>query len=179
LLTPNYLNVHHIFEVLMNLNCNFNFIGILCYLVYVFNQIPLTKFALSLIFMLNQCVSNEWAKGVFSDVENLTEERIDEVLKEFIKDFEEGSLERKVWPRFATAYIVAKASMNAYTRIIAKKYPCFCINCVCPGYVKTDITANTGIFTAAEGAANPVRLALLPNGSASGLFYGENGISSF
>ncbi|KAK2407139.1 neomenthol dehydrogenase [Trifolium repens] len=124
-------------------------------------------------------VSNEWAKGVFSDVDNFTEERIDEVLKELIKDFEEGSLETKGWPRFAPAYVVTKASMNAYTRIIAKKYPTFCINCVCPGYVKTDITANTGFFTVEEGASNPVRLALLPNGSPSGLFYFRNGVSSF
>ncbi|CAK8560870.1 unnamed protein product [Lathyrus sativus] len=124
-------------------------------------------------------VSNEWAKGVFSDVENLTEERIDEVLKEFLKDFEQGSLERKGWPRYLAAYTVAKASMNGYTRIIAKKYPSFCINCVCPGYVKTDITANTGFFTAKEGAAHPVRLALLPNGSPSGLYYIRNELSSF
>ena len=139
----------------------------------------MTKSALSLILMSNQCVSNEWAKGVFSDVENLTEERIEEVFKEFSKDFEEGSLERKGWPRFAAAYVVAKASMNAYTRIIAKKYPNFCINCVCPGYVKTDITANTGFFTVEEGAAHPVRLALLPKCSPSGLFYGQKEVSSF
>ncbi|XP_045800277.1 (+)-neomenthol dehydrogenase-like isoform X2 [Trifolium pratense] len=126
-----------------------------------------------------QNVSNEWAKGVFSDVDNLTEERIDEVLKEFIKDYEEGPLERKGWPRFAAAYVVAKASMNAYTRIIAKKYPSLCISCVCPGYVKTYITANTGFFTVEEGASNPVRLALLPNGSPSGLFYFRNEVSSF
>ncbi|XP_058744034.1 (+)-neomenthol dehydrogenase-like [Vicia villosa] len=124
-------------------------------------------------------VSNEWAKGVFSDVENLTEERIDEVSKEFIKDFEEGSLERKGWPRYLAAYTVAKVSMNAYTRIIAKKYPNFCINCVCPGYVKTDITANTGFYTAKEGAAHPVRLALLPNGSPSGLYYTRDILSAF
>ncbi|XP_024628399.1 (+)-neomenthol dehydrogenase isoform X2 [Medicago truncatula] len=126
-----------------------------------------------------ELVSNEWAKGVFSDVENLTEERIDEVLEEFIKDFEEGSLESKGWPRFAAAYTVAKASMNAYTIILAKKYPNFCINCVCPGYVKTDMTTNTGILTVEEGATNPVRLALLPKGSPSGLFYSQNGIASF
>ena len=129
--------------------------------------------------MSNQYVSNEWAKAVFNDVDNLTEERIDEVIKEFIKDFEEGSLKEKGWPRFLAAYIVAKASMNAYTRIIAKKYLTFCINCVCPGYVKTDITANTGFYTTEEGAAHPVRLALLSNGSPSGLFYIRNEVSSF
>ncbi|CAJ2657738.1 unnamed protein product [Trifolium pratense] len=124
-------------------------------------------------------VSNEWAKGIFSDVDNLTEERIDEVLKEFIKDYEKGSLVRKCWPRYFASYTVAKASLNAYTRIIAKKYPTFCINCVCPGYVKTNMTANTGILRVEEGAANPVRLALLPNGSPSGLFYNQNEVSSF
>ncbi|KAI5421646.1 hypothetical protein KIW84_045176 [Lathyrus oleraceus] len=127
----------------------------------------------------NGCVSNEWAKGVFSYDENLSEERIDEVLKEFIKDFEQGSLERKGWPRYLATYTVAKASMNAYTRIIAKKYPNFCINCVCPGYVKTDITANIGFFTAKEGVAHPARLALLPNGNPFGLYYIQNEVSSF
>jgi len=149
-------------------------------ILFVFlTQFPLTKFALSLILMSKQYVSNEWAKGVFSDVDNLTEERIDEVIKEFTKDFEEGSLERKGWPKYLAAYIVAKASMNAYTRTLAMKYPNFCINCVCPGYVKTDMTTNSGELTAEEGAANPVRLTLLPNGGPSGLFYSQKGISSF
>ncbi|KAJ6404577.1 hypothetical protein OIU84_012696 [Salix udensis] len=44
--------------------------------------------------------------------------------------------------------------MSAYTRILAKKYPSFRVNCLCPGYCKTDITTNTGILTAAEGAEN-------------------------
>lgn len=129
--------------------------------------------------MTNQCVSNEWAKGVFSDVDNLTEERVDGVLKEFLKDFKEGFLERKCWPKYLASYIVSKVAMNAYTRILAKKYPTICINCVCPGYVKTDITLKTGFFTTEEGAAHPVRLALLPHGSPSGLFYIQSEATSF
>lgn len=104
------------------------------------------------------------------DDENLTEEKVDEVLEEFLKDYKEGSLEAKGWPTFLSAYTVSKA-VNAYTRIIAKKYPSFCINCVCPGFVKTDINRNTGILPVEEGAASPVRLALLPDGSPSGLFF--------
>jgi (+)-neomenthol dehydrogenase len=77
------------------------------------------------------------------------------------------------------AYTVAKASMNAYTRILAKKYPTFRINCVCPGYVITDITANTGFYTTEEGASHPVRLALLPNDGPSGVYYIRNEVSSF
>ncbi|KAK7274539.1 hypothetical protein RIF29_15633 [Crotalaria pallida] len=124
-------------------------------------------------------VSNEWAKEVFSDAGNLTEEKVDEVLKEFLKDFKEGSFESKGWPRILGAYIVSKAAMNAYTRILAKKYPSICINSVCPGYVKTDITGNTGFLTAEEGAASPVKLALISNGSPSGLFYYRSEVSSF
>ncbi|KAF7809652.1 (+)-neomenthol dehydrogenase-like [Senna tora] len=124
-------------------------------------------------------VSHEWAKEVLSDVEKLTEERINEVVKEFLKDLKEGSHERKGWPKISAAYIVSKAALIAYTRILAIKYPKICINCVCPGYVKTDITANTGILTAEEGASKVVRLTLLPNASPSGLFYSNNEVSEF
>ncbi|XP_058764869.1 (+)-neomenthol dehydrogenase-like isoform X2 [Vicia villosa] len=103
-------------------------------------------------------IQNQWAKEVFDDVEKLTEERIDEVLKEFDKDFKEGSLESKGWPTFLSAYIVSKAAMNSYTRILAKKYPNLCSNCVCPGFVKTDINRNTGMLSVDQGAASVVRL---------------------
>ncbi|KAK1558708.1 hypothetical protein Q3G72_005648 [Acer saccharum] len=69
-------------------------------------------------------------------------------------DFKEGSLETKGWPHFVSAYSVTKV-------VLAKKYPNFCINCVCPGYVKTDINRNTGILSVEEGAASPVRLMII------------------
>ncbi|CAJ1950065.1 unnamed protein product [Sphenostylis stenocarpa] len=116
-------------------------------------------------------IPNGWPKEVLSDVENLTEEKIDDILNEFLKDFKEGTLETKGWPLALCAYTVSKAALNAYTRILAKKYPSFCINAVCPGYVKTDISHNTGFLTPDEGAEAAVRLALLPNGSPSGLFF--------
>ncbi|RDX83062.1 (+)-neomenthol dehydrogenase, partial [Mucuna pruriens] len=125
----------------------------------------------STLGQLESFPEGSWARGVLGDVDNLSEEKVDEILKKFLRDFQEGSLESKGWPKYLGAYIVSKAAMNAYTRILAKKYPSFCINSVCPGYVKTDITAHTGLLTAEEGAASPVRLALLPNNSPSGLFY--------
>jgi len=131
------------------------------------------------ILVMFQNIPNQWAKRVFDDIENLTEERIDEVLKEFIKDFKEGSLENKGWPTIMSAYIVSKAAMNSYTRILAKKYPNMCINCVCPGFVKTDINKNTGMLPVDQGAASVVRLALLPDGSPSGLFFIREEISNF
>lgn len=66
---------------------------------------------------------------------------------------------------------LSKAALNAYTRILAKKHPSFCINCADPCFVKTDINYNAGILTVEEGAEGPVRLALLPNGGPSGLFF--------
>ncbi|KAM7472170.1 hypothetical protein LguiA_010353 [Lonicera macranthoides] len=124
-------------------------------------------------------IPNEWAKGVLGDADNLTEERVDDVLSEFLKDFKEGTLQAKGWPQFLSAYTVSKAAMNAYTRIIAKKYPNFRINCVCPGYVKTDINFNTGMLTVEEGAQGPVKLALLPDGGPTGLFFFRNEVAPF
>ncbi|XVF33375.1 hypothetical protein REPUB_Repub17cG0163200 [Reevesia pubescens] len=116
-------------------------------------------------------IPSEQLKGAFRDAD--TEEKIDELLTEFLEDFKEGSLESKGWPSLLAAYIVSKVAMNAYTRILAKKYPNFCINCVCPGYVKTDINFNTGKLTVEEGATTPVKLALWPNGGPSGLFFSQ------
>ncbi|KAJ1408575.1 Short-chain dehydrogenase/reductase SDR [Sesbania bispinosa] len=124
-------------------------------------------------------IPNEWAKGVLSDVESLTEEKVDEVLNQFLKDFKEGLLETKGWPPFSSAYIVSKAAMSAYTRILAKKHPSFCINAVCPGYVKTELNYNTGHLSVDEGAESVVRLALLPNGGPSGLFFFRSEVAPF
>ncbi|KAG6666803.1 hypothetical protein CIPAW_01G057500 [Carya illinoinensis] len=124
-------------------------------------------------------ITNEWAKGVLSDVESLTEERVDGVLNKFMKDFKEGALEDNGWPAYLSAYVAAKVALNGYTRLLAKKYPSFLINCVCPGYVKTDITFNAGFLTVEEGAESLLRLALLPDGVPSGLFFFRNQVSPF
>ncbi|KAK9290848.1 hypothetical protein L1049_009026 [Liquidambar formosana] len=121
--------------------------------------------------MQRKSIPNEGVRGELSDVESLTEERVDEILNEFLIDFKEGSLESKGWPTFLSANTVSKVAMNAYTRILAKKYPSFCINCVCPGYVKTNINFNSGILTVEEGAKSPMRLALLLDSGPSGIFF--------
>nr|XP_043623132.1 (+)-neomenthol dehydrogenase-like [Erigeron canadensis] len=124
-------------------------------------------------------VRNEWAKGILSIVEDLTEEKIDEVLDAFLNDFKDGLLEPKGWPTFMSAYILSKAAMNAYTRILAKKYKNFCVNSVCPGFVKTDLNYNRGILSVEDGAATPVKVALFPEGGPSGCFFDRNGVTSF
>ena len=114
-----------------------------------------------------------------SNEESLTEEKVDEVVQTFLKNFKEGSLQANDWPTQGGAYKVSKAALNAYTRIISKKYPSFCINCVCPGFSRTDITCNLGPLSAEEGAESPVKLALMPHGGPSGLFFNQKDVFSF
>uniref|UniRef100_A0A803KZ56 Short-chain dehydrogenase/reductase n=1 Tax=Chenopodium quinoa TaxID=63459 RepID=A0A803KZ56_CHEQI len=111
--------------------------------------------------------------------DNLTEEQVDDILNELLRDFKDGTFKEKGWPSTMTAYIVSKAALNAYTRILAKKYPSIIINCVCPGFVKTDINGNLGHLTVEEGGTSQVRLALVPHGSPSGLFFVRNEVSSW
>ncbi|CAL5331561.1 unnamed protein product [Camellia sinensis] len=94
---------------------------------------------------------NEWAKKVFLDDESLTEERIEAMLNKFMKDFKEGELEANCWPSSLSAYTLAKASLNGYTKILAKRRTRFIVNSVCPDYVKTDMNCNTGHLTVKEG----------------------------
>ncbi|KAL0428905.1 UNVERIFIED_CONTAM: (-)-isopiperitenone reductase [Sesamum radiatum] len=122
---------------------------------------------------------NEWAKGVLSNEESLTEEKVDGVVQEFLKNFKEGAPQANDWPTQLAAYKVSKAALNAYSRIMARKYPSFCINCVCPGFARTDITCNLGPLSATEAAESPVRLALLPDGGPSGFYFYQKERLSF
>ncbi|XP_057780630.1 (-)-isopiperitenone reductase-like isoform X4 [Salvia miltiorrhiza] len=114
---------------------------------------------------------NEWAKGVLSSKDSLTEERVDEVMQQFLSNFKEGKLEENQWPSHLAAYKVSKAALNAYTWLAAKRYPRFCINSVCPGFARTYITFNCGPLSEAEAAEAPVKLALLAHGRVSGSFF--------
>jgi (+)-neomenthol dehydrogenase len=125
-----------------------------------------------------QILANGRPKEILSDVENLTEEKIDEIMNEFLKDYKEGSHETKGWPQANSAYIVSKVALNAYTRVLAKKYPSFSINAISPGFVKTDMTHGNGALTSDEGAEPIVRLAL-QDGSPSGLFFSRGEEKSF
>ena len=86
-----------------------------------------------------QLISNEEVRQELNDIDNLTEERLDELLDRFLRDFEADALEARGWPMGCSAYKVAKAAMNAYSRILARRHPELRVNCAHPGYVKTDI----------------------------------------
>ncbi|KAI4372365.1 hypothetical protein MLD38_010606 [Melastoma candidum] len=120
-----------------------------------------------------------WAKGVLSDGKDITEEKVKEVAHEYLKDYKAGLLESRGWPKDLSAYKVSKALLNGYTRAIAKKHPNLRINCVCPGFVKTDINYNAGHLTIEEGAEGPTMLALLPDEGPTGAFFSRTQEGTF
>ncbi|CAI9274381.1 unnamed protein product [Lactuca saligna] len=122
---------------------------------------------------------NEKLKEELRDMKNVTEERIEEIIQWFLRDFKASKLQENGWPLTVSAYKVSKAMLNAYTRLLAKKYPNFIINCVHPGYVETDMTVHTGFIKVEEGARAPVMAALLPDDGPSGVYFQQMEITPF
>ncbi|CAH1415553.1 unnamed protein product [Lactuca virosa] len=78
-----------------------------------------------------------------------------------------------------SGYIMSKAALNAYTRILAKEFPSISANAVSPGFVATDMTYFKGTSTVEEGARGPVRLALISDGGPSGQYFWTTEKSTF
>ena len=62
-------------------------------------------------------------KAELENVEHLTEEEIDGIVKWFLKDFKDNKLKADGWPITVSAYKISKAVIAAYTRFQAKIYP--------------------------------------------------------
>ncbi|CAN4120073.1 unnamed protein product [Withania somnifera] len=92
---------------------------------------------------------------------------------------EQDALKVNGWQMMLPAYSISKVSLNAYTRILARRYPKMCINCVHPGYVNTDINWHTGTMPVEEGAEGPVMLALLPDGGPTGCYFNRTIVAEF
>jgi (+)-neomenthol dehydrogenase len=126
-----------------------------------------------------QFINNEEVRQELNDIDSLTEKRLDELLDKFLKDFEAGALEARGWSTGFAAYKMAKAAMNAYSRILANRYPELRVNCAHPGYAKTDMTMSSGVLTPEEGARNVVKVTLLPEGGPTGVYFAKGEEASF
>ncbi|KAK3003026.1 hypothetical protein RJ639_019436 [Escallonia herrerae] len=124
-------------------------------------------------------IPSEKTREELGDIDTLTEEKIDGIVERFLHDMKQDALEANGWSKMLPAYSVSKATLNAYTRVLAKKYPNMCINCVHPGYVNTDINWHTGTMTVEEGAEGPVLLALLPEGGHTGCYFDQTEVADF
>lgn len=124
-------------------------------------------------------IPSEHTRNELADIETLTEEKLDAILKRFLHDLKQGELAANEWSIMLPSYSISKAILNAYTRILAKKHPKMCINCVHPGYVNTDLNWHTGTMTVEEGAEGPVMLALLPDGAPTGCYFDCTKVGEF
>ncbi|CAL5034748.1 unnamed protein product [Urochloa decumbens] len=115
--------------------------------------------------------NSEELKQELNDAERLTKEKLDEILSSFMKDFTAGTVEANGWPVGFSAYKVAKAAMNAYTRILARRHPGLRVNCVHPGFVKTDMNKLAGLLTPEQGASNVMKVVMLPAGGPTGKYF--------
>jgi len=116
---------------------------------------------------------NEKLRNDLSNIDIWDEDRIEVVLNTFLEDLKSGRLEEAGWPMMLPAYSVSKMVINLYTRIMARRYPEMRINCVRPGFVKTDINWNLGVLTPGQGARGPVMLALLPDDGPTGCYFDQ------
>ncbi|XP_076937331.1 short-chain dehydrogenase/reductase 1-like [Bidens hawaiensis] len=124
-------------------------------------------------------IHSETVKAELLDIDSLTEEKINEIIQWFLRDFKANKLLENGWPLTCAAYKISKAAINAYTRLLARQFQNILVNCVHPGYVITDITSNTGHFTPEEGAKAPIMVALLPDNGPSGVYFSRMEIASF
>ncbi|KAI3844908.1 hypothetical protein MKX03_027969 [Papaver bracteatum] len=124
-------------------------------------------------------IPNEHIRSELGDLYNLTEEKVDKIVENFLHDLKQGMLEEMGWSLMLPSYSISKVALNAYTRVLAMRYPNMFINCVHPGYVNTDINWHTGTMTIEDGAKGPVMLALLSNGEFSGCYFDQTEKSEF
>ncbi|KAJ1280144.1 hypothetical protein BS78_04G208900 [Paspalum vaginatum] len=114
-------------------------------------------------------MSNEGVIGVLSDIDSLSEEKLNEVKDEFLADFKDGNLAARGWLPVVSAYAASKALVNAHSRLLARRHPSLVMCCVTPSFVRTGMNYGMGLVSAEEGARAPVSLALRDDPADSGL----------
>lgn len=117
--------------------------------------------------LLNK-LENETLRKRLGDVEKLSESEIDEFVKMFLKQVEQGTWKSGGWPSVWPDYSVSKLALNAYSRLLSMRLPQspeghkISVNCYCPGFTITSMTKGTGKYTAEEAAQNAAWIVLLP-----------------
>ncbi|XWS35350.1 hypothetical protein CRYUN_Cryun21dG0118300 [Craigia yunnanensis] len=96
--------------------------------------------------------------------ERLSEEEIEDVINMFMEDVKQGTWQSEGWPEIWTDCSVSKLALNAYSRVLAKRFEGsrLSINCFCPGFTQTSMTGGQGTHTPDAAAEVAASLALLP-----------------
>ncbi|KAF8644040.1 hypothetical protein HU200_066590 [Digitaria exilis] len=101
---------------------------------------------------------SEELKQELNDVGKLSKQRLDEMVCRVHGGLHGGDGGARGWPVGFSAYKVAKAAVNAYTRVLARRHPELRVNCVHPGFRSP---ASSG---RSKARGNVVTVALLPTG---------------
>ncbi|KAK3204246.1 hypothetical protein Dsin_018292 [Dipteronia sinensis] len=96
--------------------------------------------------------------------DDLTEEQIGDVVTLFLQSVKKGTWKTQGWPKVWTDYAISKLALNAYSRVLAKRFQGsnISVNCFCPGFTQTSMTGGKGTHSADEAAQIGVGLLLLP-----------------
>lgn len=113
---------------------------------------------------------NEWQKVRNAEIrkklesENLREEEIEETVRMFVSDVKSGRWKKRGWPEYWTEYAVSKLALNAYSRILARRFRRrrISVNCFCPGFTRTSMTKGQGAHSPQQAASLASTLLLLP-----------------
>lgn len=111
-----------------------------------------------------QKLKNPSIKEMLLDEDNLSKDQIDGMVNMFLENVKNGTWRTQGWPEIWTDYAVSKLALNAYSRVLAKRYRGrgLSVNCFCPGFTQTAMTGGKGGHTADAAASLGVGLALLP-----------------
>lgn len=107
---------------------------------------------------------------------NLTLSGVGNLLHEFASNVSDDHAPQG-WPK--AGYAVSKMGVTAMTKVLARSHPNVLINCVCPGYVNTDMTSGKGPKSIDEGAMTPVHVAIGAINDISGEFWENSEVSQW
>nr|GMD24930.1 (+)-neomenthol dehydrogenase [Ipomoea batatas]GMD26725.1 (+)-neomenthol dehydrogenase [Ipomoea batatas] len=126
-------------------------------------------------------LQNSKLREELEDEEKLREEQIEEMVKSFLGDVKNGSWKANGWPEVWTDYAVSKLALNAYSKVLARRYRGrgLSVNCFCPGFTQTSMTGGKGKHTPEAAAEIGAKLALLPADQLpSGIFFASSTTSA-
>ncbi|KAK7195479.1 short chain dehydrogenase [Novymonas esmeraldas] len=107
----------------------------------------------SLGMLADGALRQRWERtGAFDD--------IDALVAEFVAHAKTGDFQKLGWPE--SAYGVSKLALTQYTRVLAALHPEIHVYACCPGWCRTDLSSNTGLKSAQDGADTPLWLASSP-----------------
>ncbi|XP_059655793.1 (+)-neomenthol dehydrogenase isoform X2 [Cornus florida] len=103
-------------------------------------------------------------KEMLLNEENLSEELIEGMTSLFLENVKSGTWRSQGWPEVWTDYATSKLALNAYSKLLARRYEgCgLSVNCFCPGFTQTSMTGGKGTHTADAAAEIGAWLVLLP-----------------